>query len=284
MDSELENDYTRLIENEKIFKDKIKYWRFVANFVAILYIPILILFATYGTKISANFDVFTYTIIGLFILFTLLFMLAGTKQTQIQKKFSLSDNELLFLRTYETKHYLDLYQKESSTRREYYKELVMKSVQQVISYLNRWDYGNIPLTKTIIGDKVDLLKNNFSRLVYPNLAIDSDSELLIMPAILSDFSRFILKPTIEQLESINKLIEKLPYKEYREKGYKERIKSYLYSNPSLFRLGFSSLITIILATITYSMHFELAWIVTICVASFWGTMANFDKLFNIEKK
>lgn len=84
-----------------------------------------------------------------------------------------------------------------------------------------WKYGNIRLIADLIGDKIDLLKDNMKRLVLSNVAKGDDETLKKISKILIELCKYIHSPSIKKLDELNETIKEIPFKEYKYLTKKE---------------------------------------------------------------
>ena len=150
--------------------------------------------------------------------------------------------------------------------------------------MNRWKYGNIRLVRNLIGDQIDLFKNNLERLVLSNVAKGKETTLKEISEILLEFCKYILSPSIEKLGELNKRVKELPYTKYEVLTKKQRVSKYFYGRPRFSRLLFAFCVAIPIAVVLLCLGQSMGVIFAVAVTSFWGAFMGFEKLFRSEEK
>lgn len=146
-----------------------------------------------------------------------------------------------------------------------------------------WKYGNIRLIADLIGDKIDLLKDNMKRLVLSNVAKGDDETLKKISKILIELCKYIHSPSIKKLDGLNEMIKEIPFKEYKYVTKRERMGRYFYSRPRMFRLAFAFIITIVVVAVLLCLGQNLGLAITVGVPCFWGAFVGFDKIFKVKE-
>ena len=285
-------EYRRLSENEKIYHEKIKTWRDLEKLGRSLGVISMVLFflAVYWFSETAPFFeplafIFLIVFSILFIASLILFQISSWKFSRIESELGLPKAELLYLRVYDTYKNVDSYLKESNIRRKpYFRKSALKNAEEAIEIVNDWEYGNIKLVKRIIGDQIDLLKNNLERLVLSNIVKGDDTTLTEVSKMLLQFCEYINSSSVKELEELNDAIKELPYVEYKVATTRQRLTEHFYGKPRAFRLLFASIITIIVVSVLLYLNESIGLMVAVGVACFWGAFTGFDKLFRLEKK
>ena len=206
-----------------------------------------------------------------------------SRTSKIKIKYGLSTEEEIFLRLYETRERIESLLKERNIdRKSYIRELALQSISKAIKLIDSWKLGNIRLVHQLLGDKIDLLKDNMRRLILSNIAKGDDETLGKISGILFEFCKYLHSPSIEKLENLNDKIRELPYKKYKILTKTERILLYFKSKPRLSRFLFASSITALIVVSLYCLNINITAVATIGATSFWGAFASFDRLFKIE--
>lgn len=294
---DLDSIYGRLAENEAFYYDEIGLWEkldrsalyllFIAIATIIVSIsllpeniPLLELFPDYPLQVSL-------VLIGLGLLFFALIAkgLGDSKISKIRDELGLHREERLFLRVYETYMNIDSYLNESNLkRRPFLRRLALESAETMINIVGGWNYGNIKLIRNLIGDQIDLFKDNMKRLVLSNVAKGDERELRKISEMLIEFCKHIHSPSIENLDKLNNSIKELPFKKYEVLTRKRKMSKYLYGRPRALRLLFASITTIIIAVVLVFLGQNVGLIFAVCATCFWGALSQFDKIFRIKEK
>ena len=285
-------EYRRLSENEKTYHDKIKLWKDLAKLGRSTAIISAFLFGISFYFVQVDIPLFMSIAISLFVVFALflvasflLVQISLWKISQIEDELGLPREERLYLRVYDTCKNVDSYLKESNIRRKpYFRKSALKNVEEAIGIVNDWEYGNIKLVRKIIGDQIDLFKNNLERLVLSNIAKGDDTALTEVSKILLQFCEYINSSSVKELEELNDAIKELPYVEYKVVTTRQRLTEHFYCKPRAFRLLFASITTIIVGIVLHYLGQTIGLIVAVGVPCFWGAFAGFDKIFRLEKK
>ena len=294
---DLEAEYRRLSENEKIYHEKISLWEKLWKITIILVFVsfVLMLISLRGlpenTPLYEAFPNYPFQTCLFFIGFGLMISLfivgplVSSKNDKVRNELGLHREERLFLRAYVSYKNINSYLNEPNLNRKLFlKKLALKNTEKMIKIVKGWKYGNIKLIRNLIGDQIDLLKDNMKRLVLSNVAKGDEKALKKISEILIEFCKHIHSPSIEELDKLNNMIKELPYKEYKVMTKKEKIAEYFYGKPRAFRLLFASSITIIVASVLFYLHQNIGLIVAVGVTCFWGAFTGFDKLFGLKKE
>ena len=293
----LEGEYTRLAENEGIYYDEISLWEklkkcilfpMIGGFVlAVISIgklprdtPMLELFPDYPLEVVLIF-------VGLILqpASIVIFSLMSSKTSKIRDELGLHRDERIYLRAYETSTTIDSYLKEPTPKRKlYFKRLALWNAEELTEIVQGWKYGNIRLVASLIGDKIDLLKDNMRRLVLSNVAKGDEVALKRISEALMELCRFIHSPSLEKLDELNGMIKEIPFKEYEYLTKKERMSRYFYSRPRIFRLVFASGITITVIAVLLYLEQNVGLTIAVGVTCFWGSFSGFDKIFKIKER
>jgi len=293
----LEEEYTRLAENEAIYYDEISLWKKLRKSTLFLYLvgfaliiisfrllprntPMLELFPDYPLEVALFF-------VGLILAPTSMItrILLSNKTSKIRDELGLHRDERIYLRAYETFTTIDSYLKEPTPKRKlYFKRSVLQNAEELTEIVESWKYGNIRLVANLIGDKIDLLKNNMKRLILSNVAKGDDEALKRVSKTLMELCRFIHSPSLEKLDELNKEIGKIPFKEYKYLTKKERMSRYFYKRPRIFRLIFASGITIAVVAGLLCLEQNVGLAIAVGVTCFWGSFSGFDKIFKIKER
>jgi hypothetical protein len=294
---DLDAEYRKMSENERIYFQKVSLWRKARKIVRILwYVSFLIALVTMIVFLNTgkpfaedivNVPLPSYTFItsfALFFILPLILLRIMSKNINIKREFGLSTEERFYLRLFEAKKEVEsCLSEDKQKRKEHFRELALKSAEVVADITDDWDYGNIGLVKNLVGDKIDLLRNNMRRLVLPNIAVGDKEALSRISEIFTRFCRYILSPSVDGLVELNTLVEKLPYKKYEITTLTKRIFSFFYNRPRISRLLFSSIVAAIVAITGLYIGLNNNAIATVTGATFWGAFMGFDKLFRIKK-
>jgi len=298
MNENVEDYYDKLKKNENIYLNEVKNIGRIRNifntlmffslyFGFSLYVVVLIFYNyfedIFKLKIEKSLftDIIFYGFLISVIITLVIVIIADRKINSIKKEVGLTNNELLFLRTYELyKDIVDCTLETNLKRKNYLKKMSLEKITEIIDNINDWSYGNIILVKNWIGKDIDLLKNNLKRLLYPNIIKGNEKNLNEIANNLNLLSKFILNEDKDLLLELNESLNKLPYIEIETRS----IKNSIYERPRLFRFLFSIIIVMIIYTIGTFFKIEMSLMFASLIASFWGAFTGFDKIFHIEQK
>ena len=294
---ELEDEYARIAENESIYFDEIALWdkfrQITAYLWIILIVPVLwgVLVLPTGTGLFEDFSNYplqtSTVVVGLVLIpaFLAASMRASDKISKIRNELGLHREERLYLRAYEAHTNIDAFLTESNPKRKlYFKKLALESAQEMTKIIEGWKYGNIRLVSKLVGNEIDLIKDNMKRLVLSNVAGGEEITLKKISGILIELCKYIHSPSIEGLSELNNTIGKLPFKEYKFSTRKERIGEYFYGKPRMSRLLFAFGVTIAIAVVLLHLGQNLGVMCAVAVPSFWGAFMGFDKIFRLKEK
>jgi hypothetical protein len=210
--------------------------------------------------------------------------LLSKKISRIKDELALHKEESLYLRAYETHSNIESYIKEDKPKRKiYFKRFALRSAKELAEIVSGWKYGNVRLVSELVGQQIDLLKDNMKRLVVSNVAKGDESNLRKASEILVEFCKYLGSPSIEGLEKLNENMKEMPFREYKFLTKGERFRGYLYGKPRFFRLLFAGGVTAISMAILWCLNLNLAIIVAVAFPCFWGAFTGFDKLFGLKE-
>lgn len=284
---DLDAEYEKILGNEKIYLAKIGSWSkrssVLGNVILVLIVGFIV-----SVVIPIQFqEIRQYLFFFSGIMIVLLFFANAvviSRSSKIQNQFGLPMEERVYLRAYETSKIIRSYLKESDeNRRQYFRKSAVEKIEKVTEIVDDWTYGNTKFVKELVGDQIDLLKDNMKRLVLSNVAKGEETVLKRVSEALHDFCRYVHSPSLGRLNELNFMINALPFKEYKVFTAKERISSYLYGKPRTFRFIFALGVAIVVGLSLSCLSLDISAIVTVAGASFWGAFMGFDKIFRFEK-
>jgi len=301
---ELEREYTRIAENEMIYYDEFSLWKrlttvtsFLGVFSFCLLFTIFLVPQNELEKIDSIFELpelfphYPLQVSAFCVSIVLLIVSIAANQffqhksSKVQEELGLHREEHLYLHAYETRTNIDSFLTESNPKRKlYFKKLALKSAKELTATVEGLKYGNVRLVANLIGDKIDLLKDNVRRLILSNVAKGDDEALKKASKSLMEFCKYIHSPSIEKLEELNNMMGEIPFKEYKYLTKKERVSGYFYGRPRIFRLIFASVVTITVVAVLWCMEQNWGLVIAVGVTCFWGSFSGFDKLFRVKEK
>jgi len=294
---EIEKEYERILGNEFIYLDEIDLWKKLQNIAFFLCfiglgasiipafsmpsgVPLFVLFPDYPLQVS-SFVVGFVLLFGSIVAFTQL----SNKTSKIRNELGLHREERIYLRAFETSSSIDSYLNESNPKRKlHFKRWALQNARELTENVEGWKYGNIRLIANLIGDKIDLLKDNVRRLVLSNVAKGDEETLKKISKILMKLCKYIHSPSFDKLDELNDIIKEIPFKEYKYLTKKEKMSVYFYSRPRMFRLFFASGITITVVAVLLCLEQNLGLAIVVGVPCFWGAFTGFDKIFMMKEK
>jgi hypothetical protein len=286
-DIDFEAELERLSENETAWLDAVTPWVGLKWSAAPLGIASLFVTAI-GLILGPSGELLRFSIMvgGGSISFgvsLLLEQLSARRIAQIRSELGLTREEELRLQLLRTHKDIRLLLKETvSQRKNYFRRMAIKHLNNVVSIVDGWSYGNMALVIDYVGAQVELLKYNLKSLLLSNMIKGSEKELRQVSDILVQFMKYTFAPSVEALTELNKEINRLQYKEYRTLTRKEELKQYLYSRPRLSRLFFAAGIASGIELIALYLHLEIGVMFAVGVASFWGAFVGFDRILHLE--
>jgi hypothetical protein len=294
---ELEGEYARIAENEMIYFDEITLWvrlRKITTYLSLsMIVPLILgmLVLPRDTSLLEDFSEYPLQVSTVVVSIVLMFAFMGAssalsnKVSKIQNELGLHREERLYLRAYEAHKNVDAFLTESNPKRKlYFKKLALESAQEMTKIVEGWKYGNIRLVSKLVGNEIDLIKDNMKRLVLSNVAGGEEITLKKISGILIELCKYIHSPSIEGLSELNITIGELPFKEYKVSTRKEKMGEYFYGKPRMFRLLFAFGVTIAIAVVLLYLGQNLGVMCAVAVTSFWGAFMGFDKIFRLKEK
>ena len=299
---DLEAEYRRLSENEKNYHNKISLWNKLGKITLYLFFASIVLILIAYNLLPENVrqtatpfhELFPYyplqvslTVIGFgLIMFSITAnYYASNKTDKIRDELGLDREERLYLRAYETYRNINSYMNETKpSRKLFLKKSALENAEKMNKIINGWNYGNIGLIRELMGDQIDLFKDNFRRLVLSNIAEGDETALEKITEILSKFCKYIHSPSIEEFNELNGLISGLKYRKYKVLTRQERIGEYFHSRPRASRLLFASTTTSIVGVAMFCLGQNIGLIIAVSVTCFWGSFSGFEKIFRLKEK
>jgi len=290
----LEDEYMRIMENEEIYLDEIKFLDKIETITSILFLVftfptlafILFLSPMLTDPVYITYEIYLF-VFGVcpFVFSVITSSLTSRKISRIDSELGLTEQENLYMMSYDASLNIDSYVKEENKRRKtYFRKLALKSVKKIVKKVNTWNYGNINLIKDIIGNQIDLLKNNMERLLLSNVAKGDEATLTEISKILIEFCKYVLSPSVKKLNDLNNMIKELPYTKYEVSTAKQRFKKYFHDRPRFCRLLFASVIVGSVIAVMLSTGQDVGLTIAVAVACLWGAIASFDKIFRFKEK
>lgn len=279
----LEEKYERISEDKKMIEKERGY---LPHFAIIVIAGLLVSFLfLLGSSIVAIVSKNFYFLIASTITIVVLIVVESKiteKLSKIRDELGLYQNDVEFLLFFETYKSYQSYVKSNENKKRFFKVQTIKKTNEIIELVEAWDSGNNPVSGWILETPLSLFKENLKRLLLPNIAKGEkvETELLI---IFENLCIFSVKPSLEKLKNINELIGKLPYIKYEKLSSRQKATKFLQSKPTICRLIFASIITIIVFVIILFVGESLGAAFGIGVACFFASVQAFDKLIKIEK-
>ena len=293
----LKEEYDRIVENKKIYSEEMgskeKIQQIIIYFWLFLIFIIMWAISTLPTGTTVAEDVSTHPLsvwtffvgFGLLISTMVVVFFISNKVSKISRELDLSTEEQFYLNTYETHENIEAFLEESNPRRKlYFKKQALENVRKMMRIVKKWRYGHIPLISKLVGNQIDLIKDNMRRLVLSNVAEGDETTLKKVSDILIGLCKYIYSPSIEELNELNDVIAKLPFKEYEHLTRKGRLCEYFYNKPRTSRLLFAFGIATSISVVMYFSAQNIGATGAVGVTSFWGAFAGFDKIFNLKKE
>lgn len=294
---ELEGEYARIVENESIYFDEIALWDKLRKITTYLSLSMIVPLIWVSFGLPNDFSLFedfsTYPLQTSAVIVSFVLLVASVKAnsalsnkvSKIRNELGLHREERLYLRAYEAHTNIDAFLTESNPKRKlYFKKLALESAQEMTKIIEGWEYGNIHLVSKLVGNQIDLIKDNMKRLVLSNVAGGEEITLKKILGILIGLCKYINSPSIEGLSELNNAIGELPFKEYKFLTRKEKIGEYFCGKPRMSRLLFASGATIAIAVVLLYLGQNIAVTCAVAVPSFWGAFTGFDKIFRLKEK
>lgn len=295
---DLEAEYGRLSENEKIFRERISLWhkleRITLYLVFVSVIPMLTPIFWMPTESKSLYELYpdypmqvsVFAIgAGIFFASVVAKTLLSDKVGKIRAELGLNREERLYLRAYETYKNIKSYINEPNPNRKvFFKKMALVNAEKANRIVDGWNYGNIGLIRELMGDQIDLFKDNFRRLVLSNIAKGDETALNKITEILTKFCKYLHSSSIEGFNELNGLISGLKYRKYEVLTRNQKIGKYFYSRPRAFRLLFGFVISIIVALVLSYLGQNIGVIFGVSAACFWGALSQSDKIFRLKKE
>lgn len=293
---ELDEEYGRITENEMIYLDEITPWQRLSKAITCIFVisffPAIVSLSYLPRNTQMNFETLQqypliYSVFLFFIAMSFVSIISrpllSNKISKIKDELALRKEESLYLCAYETHSNVESYVKEDRPKRKIYlKRIALRSAKELVDVVSGWKYGNVRLVSNLVGQQIDLLKDNMKRLVVSNVAKGDESSLRKASEILIEFCKYLGSPSIEKLEELNERMKDLPFIEYKFLTKRERLSGYLQAKPRFFRLLFAGGVTAISMVILWCLNLNLAVIVAVAFPCFWGAFTGFDKLFGLK--
>lgn len=115
--------------------------------------------------------------------------------------YALTTEQYLFLNVYSIITDLDRYYKE---KLEYWRVQAGKKIAKVVKSVGSWSSGDLKLVRKTLGSHLESLNRNFKSKLLPAITEGDEENLLKAHSILISFAQYLLEPTIDLLEHLNK--------------------------------------------------------------------------------
>lgn len=257
-------------------------------FIAILcFISLLILIIFYPKspfELTVN-DLHLWVIVFYFLsLFIALFSV--NRRRHFSSGIPISHDEIIFLRFYELyKIAIRVGEAPVGIMRNDIKKQLINDFGEVVALVEDYNFGNISLSKTLVGDEIENFKYIVTNYLYSNVILGEVSDLTIICNIILDICRYMLNPSLDGLKMINhRISDRLSKKEYSKKGITERIKTITYERPTLSRMVFTVFIALIIGASASILKLDKAYIFTTSIGSLAFSLRFYDIIFKDEEK
>jgi len=208
-------------------------------------------------------------------------VLSAEMYNYIAKGRSLTKDDLLYIYTGRVISLLDGYIKNKILND---KIEATESMVNLISLVNKWNYGTLTFITNKYGPSIDLFKETLSGRTLGVINSGSDQDIQDLIDALSDFLRYMSLSSLKKLDDINNLIGKLPEIKFIKFSSLDHVKLYLYNRPNIIRLVPAICVSLLSAFYTktyWEWHTES--FVTLAILIIGLIYANADKLFSIEE-
>ena len=228
LDSILKEKYKKLQEKERRYRryDRPASWTYMSFFLN----PIIVLVVVLLVKVFFNFSIEIFIVYGLvFGWYFVGYLIAHSLQKRA-RVYRLDGDEWVTFFTCSTLENMQNYSesKTSELKKEYRKKAT-RSAKELLSRLERyWTIGDFKLARTVFGDTLSELKDNFRKRVIPNLEKGDSQTIRRVGQVMYNFAQYVRYPTSEGLGDFNKTTSNnLPLREPTKFGFYERCSIFL---------------------------------------------------------
>jgi len=253
LDSTLREKYKKLQERERRYRRyrRVASW-FLNSFLWSIAVALVIaLFVIIVFKVSFSVILLWLPIYAWWGIAFLLMRVFDKKAAM----YSLDSDEWALFYTCSALENLSNYveSKTSGLKEEYRKNALRSSKRLLSSIEKRWTTGDFKLAKTIFGDTISELKDNFRKRVIPNLEKGDSQTIRRVGQVMYNFAQYVRCPTSEGLGDFNKTTSNnLPLHEPTKFGF--------YEHFSIF-IGKRAILKHILATIGFVIASSFVYLI-----------------------
>lgn len=272
-------EFKNLEDIEDIYLKSIKKYNRYRNFLNYpLIVSVIIFIICINLKVIYFSDPMLIIFIAYFFLFPSNMYLMNKKL-----KFKLKNHDLIFLETFSAIINLDKYM--NNIGLDTYKKSAMENIEKIIKLVNTWEYGNLKITKSLVGKRIDLLKEN---LINKPLGYINDEKIHVISHLINtsiEFLIYLLNPSIEQIDKINSMFDLYSYSKYKTPSKFDSAKNYLYYRPNLIRFIsalFVSASFYLIGIYRVKINFENIYAHTALI--FISVFLGIDRILSLDKK
>ena len=238
--NQIDYRYLEIVDDELEYFEKIKNWNKLEYIsVRLFLICSISIFFCIAVNIDEPYSKYiAATLFGaIFSMF-----LAIIKIEKIEENYGLNNEEIVFLEAYRAETNLVKYRTDTSSDK--YREALEGNLVKIIEVSNNWNYGNLPITETLLGEQIELLKENLKNKPLGYINDKNINVLSHLIKILEKFLIYLLNPSIKQIEEINTMFGLHRYDKKPEPQFNlDSIKNFIQAIPNKKRLTFGTIFT-----------------------------------------
>lgn len=236
LDSILEGKYRDLEKNVKRYVKYVRLENWLLNSVLVaffVWLFIIIVGYTPFLWVTSSLERFISIVLLLtyVIIVSLAAYLARTKALVYQPD---ADDMMLYYSCSILKSLEGYDKSKRSALKEEYRKKAVKSAKEILSTVKEdWTLGDFRLAKKVFGETISALLDNLSNRVIPSLEKDGKT-LKKVESPLYQFAQYLLHPTVEGLQNVNKsMSEHLKSYETEKLGFFGRCSSFFATHAIL---------------------------------------------------
>jgi len=206
LDTMLREKYKKLQERER----KYRRYRKPVSWIRPSFFGIV--FVVFGVFVLGIFvfdvQLSTYALYGLIISWQLIGLLVVKFLEKKANIYNLGSDEWVLFYSCSTLENIQnhLESKTPELKKEYRKNAVRSSKKLLLRIERHWKIGDFKLARTIFGDTISKLKNNFRNRVIPNLEKGDEHTIKEVERIIYNFVHHVLNPSVENFHHLNQMM------------------------------------------------------------------------------
>ncbi len=236
LSSPLKEEYVKLQERERKFARyrRPSIWLINSALVVMLGGVVAIPTITLGSRLFLGINV----VLDIFVIFGLIFawyFTAAIIASLLGRKariYNLGSDEWAQFHSCSILESIESYlQAKTSGLKEEHRKNALRSSKKLLSVIEKqWTIGNFKLAKSVFGDSISKLKDSIRNRLIANLETNNEQAIKELDNIIYNLAVRLANPTVEDLNHINKMMEKVESSRPAKLRFYDRCSSFFERN------------------------------------------------------